>query len=184
MTKSLPIDYYPAPVPTDPAELPRYIDQELSRIRNALIAQPVALTITETSTINVTTTPNWQRLFQIDEPSWEVPGGTWNRLTAEWICPAIGLYQAIVDLRVAPYGSGNKVYYAGIRLYTEPVGEVATFIEAVDSGDDAFRLGVTLPVQIPLAQGTKVWVEGTVVHDQFVGTTTADSSLQLFRVSS
>ena len=184
MTRSLPIDYWPAPGPTDIQEIPRYLEQELYRIAESLIAQPVALTVTETSVVTVTTTPNWQRLFVGQPASWDVPGGSWDAVLGEWTCPQGGLYFTIADLRVEPYGAGNKQYYAGIRQVIEPAdGGAPVVVQAIDSGQDDFELGVTLPLQLPIAFGDRVYYEATVVHDQFVGDATINSSVQLFRVS-
>jgi hypothetical protein len=183
MSKPLQEEYYPLPVPGND-EMARFLEEELERIRNALYAQPVAFTISETANLDVTTVPNWQRLFQISPPSWEVPGGEWNTLLAQWTCPQNGLYQHTVDFRVEPYGSGNKQYFAGIRLYRVPADGGATeVIEAVDSGQDDFPLGVTLPVQAPAYAGDIFYVEGTVVHETFVGVAPTEASWQLNRVS-
>jgi hypothetical protein len=184
MSRSLPIDYQPLPVPYDPRELPRYLEQELYRISQSLISQPVALTVDETSVLQVTTVANWQRLFLSQTASWDIPGGGWDPVLAEWTCPQQGLYFNIADLRVEPYGAGNKTYYAGVRIVIDRAdGSPDVVVQAVDSGQDDFDLGVTLPLQTPIFFGDVVHWEATVVHDQFIGDATINSSTQLFRVS-
>ena len=185
MTKSLPIDYKPEPTPYTLEDIPRYLEREFQRIAEALAEQPVALTVAETSIVTVTTIVSWQRLFSDSiVPSWEVPGGSWTSPPGQWVCPTQGLYQVIADLRVEPYGAGNKIYYAGVRVViVHADGSPDTVVEAIDSGADDFMLGITLPVQVPLLQGDVVYFEATVVHDQFIGDTEIDSSAQLFRVS-
>ena len=185
MARPLQQEYDPNPVPSNLDDIPRFLFEELERIKVALYAQPVAMTVTQTATVTVTTTPNWQRLFNTgDQPSWEVPGGNFNPATGEWTCPQFGLYQHFVDMRIQPYGTGNKSYYAGIRLWRVPAdGSPNEVVEAVDSGVDDFELAVTLPGQTVSQSGDIWYCEGTVVHDQFIGDATIDASWQLNRIS-
>ena len=165
-------------------DLTRYLYEELTRIKEALAADPVALTVSETSVITVTTVINWQRIFILALVNWDYPGGTWDNIAAEWTCPQVGLYSFTVDLRVEPYGAGNKNYYAGIRLnIVRADGSGTDTLESIDSGDDNFMLGVTLPAQLVIFSGDVVYVTATVVHDQFIGDATINSSMQIHRIS-
>ena len=183
MVKSIPEEYRPAPNPANVEELPRYVFQELNKIANALKAQPTAFTISETSTVNVTTAVNWQRLYIGVDASWDIPGGAWDPGPAEWTCPQSGLYQVIADTRVQPFGAGNKMYYAGLALLILEPDLTLTRFETTDGGDDSVPLGVTMAFQLPISIGTRIYFEATAVHDQFSGTTAADSSAQVLRVS-
>ena len=55
MSRSLQQEYYPAPVPTEVEDLPRYLESEFYKIRESLIAQPVALSVREVGSALVTT---------------------------------------------------------------------------------------------------------------------------------
>ena len=185
MVKPLQEDYYPLPIPSDVAGLPRFLEEELERIKNALYAQPVALTVEEQALADVTLLPNWQRLFDGGTtPIWEVPGGNFDNTTGEWTCPRDGLYQAFVSLRVEAFGTGNKSYYAGLRMTKANAdGSPNKVIEAADSGVDDFVLTVDLQFQTSVQAGAVLYVEGTSVHDQFTGTTDTTARWQLSRVS-
>ena len=93
MSRSVVIPYTPNIVPSDPIDLPRYLDDELNRISQALVAQPVALSISDTGVITVTVLVNWQKVFVSVTPEWDVPGGDFDPTTGTWTCPQTGLYQ-------------------------------------------------------------------------------------------
>ena len=182
MAKSLPIDYIPEPTPYTPDDIPRYLEQELNKIREALIAQAVALAVNESGTETVTTVPNWQFLFIGQTPTWDVPGGNFDPTTGFWTCPQSGLYSINASMEVQPFGLGNKFYYAGIRVYRDR-GGVITYEESTDGGDDAVPLGVTIAIMVPLQQGDILGVESTIVHDQFVGDVDYTARWQIKRES-
>jgi len=182
MSRDLQRPYAPFPVPNDPKELPRYIAAELDRIRQALIAQPVALSVEESDSITVTTTVNWSDLFIGSTPTWDVPGGNFEPSTGIWTNPQYGLYHAVLSLEVKPFGSGNKEYYASIAIdYESPTGPER--IESSDGGSDIVPLGVTLTGQMPIIFGSPVKCQVTIVHEQFVGIAAYTARLQLLRVS-
>jgi hypothetical protein len=182
MTRSLKEPYYPNPVPTDPARLQQYLFDEFNKIKDALVPQPVALAIEETDTYVVGTLPNWVQAFVGGTPAWDVPGGSFDSVTGFWTCPQQGLYSADIQLKVEPFGSGNKQYYAGVRLYKDS-GGVVEYRETTDGGDDAVPLGVTLSGLLPLLQGDILGVEFTIVHDQFTGVADYNIGWQMLRVS-
>ena len=182
MTRSLQEQYYPAPVPTRAEDLPRYLESEFMRIRESLIAQPVALSVTETGTYDVTTTLAWFDLFIGETPTWETPGGSFDPTTGDWTCPQTGLYQVTLSLEVSPFGAGNKVYYAGVAI--DWTGATTGRLESTDGGDDSIPLGVTLTGQITIQQGTVLAFEAAIVHDQFAGLADYEANIQILRVSS
>lgn len=182
MTRSIKLPYQPNIVPTDPAELPRWLDVELNKISLALVAQPVAMAIDETGDYVVYTFPNWGRVFVGVAPSWDVPGGNFDTATAIWTCPQSGLYSLDANLKVEPYGSGNKNYFAGVRIYRDS-GGVITYKETTDGGVDNIPLGVQLAGLVPLLQGDQLAVEMTIVHETFVGTAPYDIGWQILWVA-
>jgi len=182
MPKSLPYVYKPDPSPYTLDDVPRYLEQELNRIAQALIAQPVAMAVEEVGDYIVYTFPNWVRVFVGVAPSWDVPGGDFDSATGYWTCPQRGLYSIDANLEVQPYGSGNKNYYAGVRIYRD-AGGVITYNETTDGGVDDIPLGVNLSGLIPLDQGDILAVEITIVHETFVGTAPYDIGWQILRVS-
>ena len=184
MPKSIPLPYHPNPVPSQLDDVPRYLYDELVRIKEAFIEQPTAMAIETSFDYTVTTVLIWDRIFNdgVVVPTWDIPGGGFDNTTGEWTCPQDGLYSIDVQMTVQPYGAGNKDYYAGLRLYKDS-GGVVEYRETTDGGDDAIPLGVTLSGLIPLLQGDVLAVDAAVVHDQFVGTTTVDVGWQILRQS-
>lgn len=182
MPRSLSVPYYPNPTPLDAEDLPRYLEDEVRRIREAMIAQPVAMTVDEIDSIVVTTDINWLQVFIGETADWDVPGGSWDPTTGVWTCPQSGLYSTDLQAEIQPFGAGNKNYYAGIAITRDRGGALLRW-ENTDGGDDAIPLGVTLSGLVPYLQGDKIHAELTVVHDQFVGVADYKISMQLLRVS-
>jgi hypothetical protein len=184
MTRSIPVPYYPYPIPTDINDIPRYLYEELQRIQIALVEQPTAFAIEDSADYTVTTILTWERLFDdgVIVPSWDVPGGSFDNTTGEWTCPQSGLYDINAQMTVQPYGAGNKTYYAGLRLYRLR-DQTVEYREATDGGDDAIPLGVTLNGLVPLLQGDVLALDAAVVHDQFVGVATVNVGWQILRES-
>ena len=184
MSRSLPLPYNPNPVPSNRDDLPRYIYDELVRIKESFIAQPTALAIEDSFDYPVTTVLTWERMFDggVVVPTWDVPGGGFDNTTGEWTCPQYGLYSVNVQMTVQPYGSGNKDYYAGLRLYIDR-GGIIEYRESTDGGDDAIPLGVTLNGLLPIQQGDVLAVDAAVVHDIFVGVAPVDIAWQILRQS-
>lgn len=182
MARSLSVPYSPAPVPRNPDDLPRYLEDEFQRIRQALIAQPVAFTISEDYLIAIDTVENWQTVFIGVEPFWDIPGGGWDSTTGLWTCPQSGLYQLSVTLEVQAFGGGNKNYYAGLAIVI--TGEDPRRLESIDGGDDDVPLGVSLMGQVFLWQGDTLRFEATVVHENGTGNVDATVAAQVLRVSS
>lgn len=180
MTKSLSIPYAPNPVPGQVEDLPRYIYDELARIKEALVAQPVSFDIANPDhQLAIGTTPNWEIGMIGIDPRWEVPGGEFDSATGRWTCPKSGLYQVNAHAEVAPFGSGNKIYYAGIRLQHERDLAIVETFESTDGGDDDIPLGVTLSGLVPLLQGDVLYTEWTAVHENQTGTVTAKAAWQI-----
>ena len=182
MPNSINIPYSPGQVPTGVDGLPRFLADEFRRIQEALVAQPVALSVDETGDYTVGTVANWVRAFVGATPGWDVPGGNFDSTTGIWTCPQSGLYSITSELEVSPYGLGNKNYYAGIRIYRDS-GGVITYRETTDGGVDNVPLGVTLAGLIPLLQGDQLAIEMTIVHETFVGTAPYDIGWQVLAVS-
>jgi hypothetical protein len=185
MSKSLSIDYQPEPTPYTIEDLPRYVEQELNKIAQALenASQPVALSVDEQGNFLVTTIVTWVQVLIGETAGWDVPGGSWDPTTGIYTVPQQGLYSVNAQLEVSPFGAGNKTYYAGLRLYRDR-GGVVEFVESTDGGDDAIPLGVTISGLLPLLQGDRLGLEMTIVHDQFSGTAPYNVAMQIKRESS
>ncbi|RKZ92544.1 MAG: hypothetical protein DRQ40_08615 [Gammaproteobacteria bacterium] len=183
MPRSLQEEYYPSPVPRDPNELPRYLESEFHKIRESLIAQPVALSVAEEGAALVTTVVTWFDLFIDEAPEWDVPGGSFDPVTGIWTCPQQGLHQLALSIEVEPFGSGNKTYYAGVAIDYVGQDGIPGRAESADGGDDAIPLGVTLDIQVPILFGSILKCQAAIVHDQFSGTANYKARLQILRVS-
>ena len=181
MSRSLQTEYYPGPVPRNSDDLPRYLESEFTRIRESLIAQPVALTIQNAGPLDIGALLNWQNPFIGIDATWDVPGGSWDPITGIWTCPQMGLYQASGALEIDPFGTGNKNYYAGIQMTT--TGVIPGVQESFDGGDDDIPLGVSFIGQRFLSAGDALEMKITAVHENQTGTVDAASHLQILRVS-
>lgn len=182
MVKSVIPAYVPNIVPSGVEDLPRFLNEELERIRQAMQAQPVALAVEEVGDFAVTQIVTWERAFIGATPAWDIPGGNFDSATAQWTCPQTGLYSIDVQLEVAPFGAGNKNYYAGIRIY-HLSGQTVDYRESSDGGVDNVPLGVNMAGLVPLTQGDVVAVDMTVVHDTWVGVAPYDIGWQMLSVS-
>jgi hypothetical protein len=182
MSRSISIPYQPNIVPTDPNELPRWLDVELNKIALALIAQPVAMAVKDEGPVIIGPAINWQTLFIGNSPDWDVPGGDFNSTTGEWTCPESGLYSIDLQMEVAPFGLGNKNYYAGIAVVIDSGGTITRY-ESTDGGDDNIPLGVSLSGLAPLLQGDVLHTEGTIVHENQTGTVDVKIGWQVLNVS-
>lgn len=182
MARSLQEQYYPAPVPRDTKDLPRYLETEFYRIRERLIAQPVSTTLQETGDFPTTTTVSWTQTFIGVTPTWDIPGGAWDPATGIYTVPQEGLYSVNQQLEVSPFGLGNKNYYAGLAFIRDRDGTITRF-EATDGGVDNIPLGVTQMGMLYLLQGDKLTMEMTVVHEQTSGTAPYKLGFQILRVS-
>ena len=183
MARPLQQEYDPNPVPSNLDDIPRFLFEELERIKVALYAQPVALSINETGTWAVTTVVTWETLFIGETPGWEVPGGGFDSTTGIWTCPQAGLYDFGLQAEIEPFGGGNKNYYAGLRLFVRhPDLSIDTY-ESTDGGADDVPLGVSLSGLIPLVSGDELLAEMTIVHEIFVGSVNYEARMQILRES-
>lgn len=182
MARSLSVPYSPAPVPRNPDDLPRYLEDEFQRIRQALIAQPVAFSIQEDGTLPVDNVLVWEQILIGTDAEWDVPGGGWDPVTGMWTCPQAGLYQITYSIEVGAFGSGNKNYYAAIAI--DISGSTVERYETTDGGDDDIPLGVILTGLVFMLQGALVQFEASVVHENQTGTVPGHAVAQILRVSS
>lgn len=185
MARNVPLPYDPDQVPSQVEDLPRFLETELYRIATAMQANAVSFAIHHpVETVPIGTTPNWAVMFDDGTlPSWDFPGGDFDPNTGIWVCPQDGLYHMATQLEVAPFGSGNKMYYAGIRLHQERQSVSVNVWEAFDGGDDNIPLGVALTVLIPALQGDVFYTESTAVHENQTGTVEAKAGWQIIRTA-
>ena len=164
--------YYPGNVPDTLPALVQFLFDELFRISEAIRAFPVGMNVKEARIgVPITTTPTEDRLFEGAAADLDLPGGGWDSVLGEWTVPVNGLYQININSVVAPFGAGNKDYAAEIKLYIDNVERWSN----ADAGQDNFRLSCSLAASGFLFRESVIRVTITLVHDQFVGSTTVTS---------
>lgn len=192
MTRSLPIEYRPGLPPAalnpDQVDLIRWVQQELYRVSESLIAQPVALTATDGPiTIPIGDLPAiWSLLFpNVITPVWDVPGGSWNNpTTGLYTIPQFGLYQVGAEAEIAAFGAGNKTYYGAIRMtVTYANGDPDLVLTQTDGGADDVALGINFNIALPFSQGDILTFEISAVHTQFAGTVDYNAIITILRES-
>lgn len=174
--------YFPNIVPTNLEDIPRFLNEELERIRQALVAQPVACSVEEDGTVVIGPTVNWQTVFIGVTPSWEAPGGDFDPATGAWTCSQYGLYSMSLQMEVAPFGAGNKDYYAGVAIIRDRGGALTRW-ESTDGTADNIPLGVTLSGLLPAEKGDVFHCEATAVHENQTGTVDISIGWQILSVS-
>ena len=175
--RSIPEVYVPGVPPEDFKDWPRWLDDELNRIRQALEANPVYLVVAGTGNIAISPTPNTIILGIGDTPTFEFPGGEWDSATAIWTCPQEGVYQANASVTIQPFGTGNKTYAATLEVFIDGIlrGSVTS------GGLDDIQLTVTFAVPRPVLLGENVQLKLTTQHAQFTGNSNYDWSFSMLR---
>ena len=162
--------YWPGPVPDDTTSLPAYIEYELNRIREQLSADPVSFAISEEGVpVTIPTVLVWNQAFVGVAPTWDIPGG--QIVGGVWTVLQSGLYMLSFSLTIAPSGSGNKTYFAGIQIELNGTSNQ----EAFDGGSDDVPLTVSRSVPVYLNAGDEVRMYFGAQHEQAEGATTASA---------
>jgi len=177
MALKAPIDRYtPGNLPDTADGLIQFLLDELERIAAAMNEFPVGINVGEVQIgVPVTTIPAEFRLFEGETPLFDIPGGSWDLPLGEWTCPATGLYTINVVCSIAPFGAGNKDYACTLRVYSDDVEILSTS----SVGDDAFPLGADIGLSTFIDRESVIRATITIVHDQFVGTTTVTSFMSI-----
>lgn len=188
---STPQPYTPANPPyTDKAqELSRATWEELYRIAERLISidVPAALAVNGQDVCSVEPTQVWNRLFDAAKAyDWQAPLGQMNDATGEWTCPQEGLYniQGLIQVPAFP-NPGDRLYVATIRVTIRPAdGSPDRVVIGTQSGNDAANMRMAVAVLRPLVRGDKMWMDLDITQENYTGSVTITSVLNIFRVSS
>jgi hypothetical protein len=178
--KELPQEYAPTSPPVNFPDWHRWIDDELQRIRAALIADPVIIAVQGSGTIPIDTVVNTVTLGIGDTPAIDVPEGAWDPLTGIWTCALGGIYTITVNATIDAFGPGNKTYYAQLDV-VEVAPSPGVRLTNSDGGADDVPLGVSIAAPIALATGTQLRFDLSTLHTQFTGSSSYNYSLSLIR---
>jgi hypothetical protein len=177
-------NYHPGPPSSSgDRETNRWIHRELQRISTSFSPRyhQAYFGASETGQADIGPAVNWQPILPT-APLWEVPEGSWQ--SPLWVVPMSGFYSLSVSLQLDPFGLGNKLYYAGVRLTVTPPGgppAAPMTVERYQSGDDNFPLYVNVETAMPIEKGGTVLAERTLVHENQTGTVTAQIGLNYWR---
>lgn len=177
MPKALPQTYEPTTPPIRFEDWPRWIDAELHRVQQAITSQPVVMTVSGSGTIDIDTVPSIVILGIGDDAILDVPEGSWDPVTGNWICSLGGLYGITLQCFIAAFGPGNKSYFATLEIF---VNDVTRAVQLVGGADDV-PLGLSLSTSLALVGKDIVRVELTTVHEQFTGSSTYNYSMSFLR---
>jgi hypothetical protein len=144
--------YVPGNVPNTPEALIQFLFDELYRIAAAINPFPVTLNIEQDGLIiPVSIVANTVRLFVGIDPLQEIPGGAWDSVLGQWVCPVTGTYQMSVNTSIAPSALGNKIYQSTVAIWVDnqidPPREVwRTFVNGVDNLEQSNQISLAGPV--------------------------------------
>ena len=176
-------DYVPAPVPNKLEDLPRYLEDELYRIKDTYRVPFLNYTILHDTTLLVplTDTPVFGRLF--DDPpldnELDLPPEQFDDTTGVWTCVDTGIYDISCTLGATAPGAGNKQWT--LVLQTTVAGIVR---ESISGNLDNFDLSVSAGYIFPLNVGETVfWDAGAVTSTPGGSTTDIDAYAQIWRVN-
>jgi hypothetical protein len=156
------------------------MDEELNRIRDALLANPVIVAIEGSGTIGIDTTPTTVRLGIGDTPEIDVPGGAWDSTLGDWTVSLSGIYTFAVQAFIAAFGPGNKSYQATLEVF---VNSISRGVQITGGADDV-PLALNLSKSTGLIAGDVVYVELTTLHEQFTGSSDYSYSMSAIRAAS
>lgn len=122
MSKDFYEPYHPAPVPYDPREIPRYLDDELHRLSDLVERKSVPALFGVEGTalaIPIDNISAWNQMFVGTSEVLDVPDGSWDSVAGEYTVPYDGVYSIILELNfinVGTQGGGNITVYAGVAV--------------------------------------------------------------------
>ncbi len=180
MAKRLPDPYYPTNPPVEFKSWHRWIVDELYRIRNSIFANVVAVAVVGgPEPIDISPAPVFEVIGIGGIPDSSFPEGMFDSATGHFTIPQDGLYMAIADVVIAPFGTGNKSYFGTVRVVAD--GVILT--DGIDSGLDDVPVGISLATPINVLAGSEVWFEVAAEHELFTGVGSYDWRLSLYRIS-
>jgi len=179
MAKSLPQTYEPTNPPNRFEDWHRWMDDELNRIRIALVSNPVVMTVNGTGSIGIAVTPTTITLGIGDAPELDVPEGSWDTATGEWVCSLGGLYSLTVQCFIAAFGPGNKTYQATLEVF---VNNISRSVQ-ISGGADDVPLALNLNASLALLSEDIVRIDLTTIHEQFTGTSNYTYQITIIRAA-
>ena len=183
MTKIVQQPYYHTNPPEKMEDWSRWLDDELQRIQEALKADPVILSVNDADTMPIGVTPTTRILGLGDTPIIDVPGGSWDPVTAIWTNPLGAIYNVAAQVFIAAFGPGNKSYSASIEVNElAPTPQLLTV--SFDGGSDDVPLGISLNQPLLILAGTTLQFSLTTVHEQFTGTIDFTATMSILRQAS
>ncbi len=178
--RGLQVPYYPTSPPDEFDDWPRWMDDELRRISEALKVNPPLVAINGTTTVAVDTTPTFTTLGLGDTPILDVPGGGWDVGLAQWTAPEAGIYIVSAGASVSAYGSGNKDYGAALVLFKNSL----EILRRGYGGADNIPLGLALNGPIRMQQGDVLLLRMEIEHEQFTGNSTVNYNFSYLKSAS
>lgn len=174
MSKQPPPRYTPGNLPDTGDGLIQFLFDELPRIAAALNKFPSGMSVSQAvNDVPVTTVPTEFRLFEDEPANFDIPGGGWDIPLGEWTVPATGLYVVTANVLVAPFGAGNKDYAVQLTLYIDNV----QLWRGASVGQDNLEIGASVSAVGRAVRDSVIRATITLVHDQFVGTTTVTAQM-------
>lgn len=180
MAVELPQPYEPTNPPVSFEDWPRWIDDELHRIRDALIANPVIMAVEGGGTIGIAVTPTTVRLGIGDSPAIDFPQGSWDPTLGEYLVSLGGIYAIGVQAFIEAFGPGNKSYQATLEVFVNSVSRAVQ----ISGGADDVPLALNLSTTLALLSEDVIYVEMTTIHEQFTGTSDYVYSMNFLREAS
>ena len=180
MPVQLPEPYEPTNPPIKFEDWPRWIDDELHRIRDALQANPVIMAVEGGDVIIIDTVPTTVRLGIGDVTQIDIPQGSWDPALAEYSVSLGGIYSINVQAFISAFGPGNKAYQATLELFVN--GQSRSSV--VDGGSDDVPLALNLNTMELLLNSDVIYVELTTLHEQFTGVSDYVYAMNLLRTAS
>ena len=183
MPKIVQQPYYHTNPPDNMEDWPRWLDDELRRIEEALKADPVILAVSDSGSMGIDILPTTQILGLTDTPLLDIPSGSWDPITAVWTCPLDGIYSVSAQVFIDPFGPGNKAYFASIEC-NELLPTPQLLAVSFDGGDDDVPLGIALSLPLLILAGTDIQMSLIVQHEQFTGTIDYNATFSYLRSAS
>lgn len=177
MARSLPQRYYPEPSPIEPADYPRYLDQEFTRIADRFNQPPVYASVDGADVIDISPVPNTVVLGVGEDATYDTLGA-WNPVTGEFTIPQTGIWQVTSTTFIEAFGIGNKTYEAELALIRDGV----LVVRNIAGGADDVALSITMNSPFIADQGQLMRIELTASHENQAALAPYEYSFSYLRI--
>jgi len=163
---------------------------ELTKIAISMagIDQPMGASVYDSEVLPISKQPTivWLRIFDgATDAVWARPQSALNTATGVYTIVQEGVYNVSARLNVPAFLTpAIKEYYAGIRTtinYAD--GSPSTVSAVYNGGQDIVPINVLSGFLLPLTAGDSFFFEAAIDHETQTGSITAQSALQVQRVS-